>query len=98
MVNSVASLPTAMCFRKLRSPELMKSSSNLDTRIVADFGDEWTRFDQSTLPASIRAEIFEAYFRSFPWNRLPPGAIGADFGCGSGRWAAVVAPRVGKLY
>jgi len=50
------------------------------------------------LPASIRGEIFDAYFRSFPWSRLPQGAIGADFGCGSGRWAAVVAPRVGKLY
>jgi ubiquinone/menaquinone biosynthesis C-methylase UbiE len=76
----------------------MKDSSNLDRRVTEGFGDEWTRFDQSALQAATREQIFEAYFRHFPWNTLPPGAVGADFGCGSGRWAAVVAPRVGKLY
>ncbi len=76
----------------------MKNSSNVDTRVTEGFGDEWTRFDQSALPAAARAEIFDAYFRCFPWSSLPPRAVGADFGCGSGRWAAVVAPRVGKLY
>jgi len=72
--------------------------SNLDADVTAGFGDEWTRFDQSALPAAVRAEIFNAYFRRFPWAMLPQNAIGADFGCGSGRWAAVVAPRVAKLY
>jgi SAM-dependent methyltransferase len=76
----------------------MKNPSNLDVRVTDGFGDEWTRFDQSALAATARAEIFDAYFRHFPWDTLPPDAVGADFGCGSGRWAAVVAPRVGKLY
>ena len=84
--------------RRGDAPEIMKDSSNLDAHVTAGFGDEWTRFDQSALPAAIRAKIFDAYFRRFPWGALPQGAVGADFGCGSGRWAAVVAPRVGKLY
>jgi len=33
----------------------------------------------------------------FDWSRLPPNSIGADIGCGSGRWAQIVAPRVGHL-
>ena len=39
------------------------------------------------------------YFFVFPWDCLPSdGGIGADVGCGSGRWAMLVAPRVKKLY
>jgi SAM-dependent methyltransferase len=76
----------------------MKDPLNLSRTVTEGFGDEWTRFDQSALAVSVRAEIFDAYFRHFPWSNLPAGAVGADFGCGSGRWAAVVAPRVGKLY
>lgn len=42
--------------------------------------------------------MFDNYFSIFPWNRLPESAVGFDLGCGSGRWAKLVAPRVGKLY
>jgi SAM-dependent methyltransferase len=72
-------------------------SRNLDPIVVSGFGDEWSRFDQSRLTPSERQAIFDEYFSDFPWSRLPSCAIGADFGCGSGRWAAVVAPRVGRL-
>lgn len=72
--------------------------TNVDARVAEGFGDEWSRFDQSSLSADVRAEMFAAYFEVFPWAVLPAGAVGADFGCGSGRWAAGVAPRVGKLY
>ena len=34
----------------------------------------------------------------FPWTALPADATGFDAGCGSGRWAALVAPRVGHLH
>ena len=70
---------------------------NEDTRTVDGFGDEWTRFDQSTLSDHIRESIFSDYFNICPWDILPEGAKGADIGCGSGRWAKVVAPRVGHL-
>lgn len=72
--------------------------SNRDEQVVAGFGDEWSRFDQSKMDPSELKEMFEQYFGIFPWERLPQGAVGFDLGCGSGRWARLVAPRVGKLY
>jgi ubiquinone/menaquinone biosynthesis C-methylase UbiE len=73
-------------------------SSNLDAATVADFGREWDRFDQSSLDAAELAQMFDAYFAIFPWSSLPADARGFDAGCGSGRWAALVAPRVGRLH
>ena len=42
--------------------------------------------------------LFQEYFAVFPWQSLPDHAAGFDAGCGSGRWAALVAPRVGHLH
>ena len=42
--------------------------------------------------------MFNSYFKIFPWVKIPPTAEGFDIGCGSGRWARGVAPRVGKLH
>jgi SAM-dependent methyltransferase len=42
--------------------------------------------------------MFGEYFAIFPWASLPAAAEGFDAGCGSGRWAALVAPRVGCLH
>jgi len=72
--------------------------TNMNADVVRDFGSEWSRFDQSGLSAADQAEIFNGYFHIFPWDSLPPGSIGADIGCGSGRWASLVAPRVGHLH
>lgn len=71
--------------------------TNIDANVVKDFGSEWSRFDQSNLSVADQTEMFEGYFHIFPWGSLPPDPIGADIGCGSGRWASVVAPRVGYL-
>jgi SAM-dependent methyltransferase len=73
-------------------------AGNVDWRTVHAFGDEWRRFDQSALPDGERAAIFASYFSLFPWHALPADAQGFDLGCGSGRWAALVAPRVGRLH
>jgi SAM-dependent methyltransferase len=73
-------------------------TKNLHSRTVESFGSEWARFDQSALPEDEARTIFEEYFAVFPWERLPPGASGFDMGCGSGRWARLVAPRVGHLH
>lgn len=70
---------------------------NLDRTVIDDFGAEWARFDQSDLDEGERLRLFEAYFAVFPWSRLPADAVGMDVGCGSGRWARSVAPRVGHL-
>jgi SAM-dependent methyltransferase len=73
-------------------------AENLDKEVVAGFGDEWSRFDQSALDSEELARMFDNYFNIFPWDDLPDGAVGFDLGCGSGRWARLVAPRVGKLH
>jgi SAM-dependent methyltransferase len=72
--------------------------SNIDHRVTDGFGDEWARFDQSALTIAERQKLFSDYFSIFPWNDLPKDPIGADIGCGSGRWATLVAPRVSTLY
>ncbi|MFT7526388.1 MAG: ubiquinone/menaquinone biosynthesis C-methylase UbiE [Arenicella sp.] len=71
---------------------------NLDKSTVDGFGDEWQRFDQSDLDAEEAQRLFELYFEVFPWDVLPPAATGFDLGCGSGRWAKWVAPRVDFLH
>ena len=72
-------------------------SANVDKNVVAGFGDEWSRFDQSSLDDEELERLFNNYFRIFPWEDLPAGSVGFDLGCGSGRWAKMVAPRVGTL-
>jgi ubiquinone/menaquinone biosynthesis C-methylase UbiE len=71
---------------------------NVHPATVKGFGDEWNRFDQSQLPEIEHKEIFEKYFSIFPWHLLPENSKGVDVGCGSGRWAKLVAPKVGRLY
>ncbi|MBJ7533243.1 class I SAM-dependent methyltransferase [Rhodomicrobium vannielii ATCC 17100] len=66
-------------------------------KTVSSFGDEWSRFDQEALGGAEHASLFETYFHIFPWESLPDGARGFDMGCGSGRWAMLVAPKVGTL-
>jgi ubiquinone/menaquinone biosynthesis C-methylase UbiE len=74
------------------------SRTNLDAATVESFGDEWRRFDQTRLSPEEARRIFDSYFAIFPWESLPPDAEGFDMGCGSGRWARLVAPRVGHLH
>ncbi|MFN0279637.1 MAG: class I SAM-dependent methyltransferase [Pyrinomonadaceae bacterium] len=73
-------------------------TTNIDEKVVAGFGDEWSRFDQTALSTEEIDRMFDNYFNIFPWDKLPSGSVGFDLGCGSGRWAKLVAPRVGKLY
>lgn len=68
------------------------------TDVIEGFGEEWTRFDQTGLSDDERIAAFEAYFEVFPWHHLPDDAEGFDLGCGSGRWAMHVAPRVHTLH
>lgn len=71
---------------------------NYDPQTVAGFGEEWTAFDYSPVQQEELEQSFDLYFSIFPWESLPPKAVGFDLGCGSGRWANLVAPRIGKLY
>jgi SAM-dependent methyltransferase len=73
---------------------------NIDPRVAAGFGHEWSTFrqDEEEFSDKDREEIFQSYFSIFPWDDLPREAVGIDVGCGSGRWSAMVAPRVGHLH
>lgn len=71
---------------------------NIDHDVVEAFGDEWSRFKQDQLTNDDLNEMFESYFHIFPWDKLPPNSTGFDMGCGSGRWAKLVAGRVGTLH
>jgi SAM-dependent methyltransferase len=72
-------------------------TKNLDKTTVDSFGDEWERFNQSELSPEETQQIFDQYFKIFPWDSLPNDAEGFDMGCGSGRWARVIADQVGHL-
>ncbi|MCL4479593.1 MAG: class I SAM-dependent methyltransferase [Deltaproteobacteria bacterium] len=76
----------------------MKTNYNIDEKVVHGFGKEWDRFDQSQLNDKELYDMFSAYFTIFPWDKLPKNSVGFDLGCGSGRWAKFVAPKVGTLY
>jgi SAM-dependent methyltransferase len=71
---------------------------NLDPRTVRGFGDEWSRLDQTKLPETEWQALFDQYFHLVDWTALPTQAQAFDLGCGSGRWATGVAPRVGALH
>lgn len=77
---------------------MTRLEKNLDPATVKSFGDEWSRFDQSSLSDDEAQTIFNEYFSLFPWADLPIDASGYDMGCGSGRWAKFVAPKVGHLH
>jgi SAM-dependent methyltransferase len=70
---------------------------NIDLKTVVSFGDEWCRFDQVGMAITETKKVFEEYFAIFPWEGLSRDAHGFDMGCGSGRWARWVAPRVKRL-
>ena len=71
---------------------------NADKRVVTNFGKEWRDFNNESLSDSELFEMFQNYMSIFPWASLPENPIGFDAGCGSGRWAKYVAPKVGTLH
>lgn len=72
--------------------------ANADPDVVEGFGREWGRFDHRRINRDEAFRLFMRYFAIFPWDTLPESAEGFDAGCGSGRWARFVAPRVGTLH
>lgn len=76
----------------------MKKAGNIHDKVVIDFGREWNKFDQNLSDSKELREMFLAYFSIFPWDKISNRSVGFDLGCGSGRWAKFVAPKVGTLY
>ena len=72
--------------------------SNIDNKVVEDFGNEWNEYNQQKINQSkLNLKAFENYFSIFPNEFLNKNAIGFDAGCGSGRWARFIAPKVKHL-
>ena len=70
---------------------------NIDQNVIDDFGNEWDRYKQNNNNIDLD-DAFEQYFRIFPSEFLSEQKIGFDAGCGSGRWAKYIAPKVKNLY
>ena len=71
---------------------------NIDQNTVSSFGNEWYDFDQSKMSYMEIKKIFDEYFSIFPFYLLTDKSEGFDMGCGSGRWARLMAPKVKKLH
>ncbi len=72
--------------------------TNKDQKTILGFGDEWHRFDQADLTYEEHQRLFDRYFQIFPWDEITSMSVGFDMGCGSGRWAKLVAPKVRRLH
>ena len=73
------------------------TNKNIDNKVIKDFGNEWSNFDQSTIDKKELIKAFNQYFEIFPKNILNKNNEGFDMGCGSGRWSKLIAPLVKKL-
>jgi SAM-dependent methyltransferase len=74
------------------------SENNFDIKTIKSFGKEWTKFNQTKMSLLESQKAFDEYFSIFPWHILPNESVGFDMGCGSGRWAKFVAPKVHQLH
>ena len=74
----------------------MDNKNNIDNKVVDDFGKEWQAFNHQDIDQSLLDSAFDSYFHFFPFDNVS-NAEGFDMGCGSGRWAKFVAPKVGFL-
>ncbi|MFL6725434.1 MAG: class I SAM-dependent methyltransferase [Sphingomicrobium sp.] len=74
------------------------SKANRDDETIRGFGLEWNAYDQTKLTGHAFQRAFDTYFELMNFDHLPQDAEGFDLGCGSGRWAAAVAPRVKLLH
>ena len=69
---------------------------NADPKTIKGLGEEWTAFDQHSLP---EAEFLSNNTFAFSLGKKSRHqAVGFDLGCGSGRWAKFVSSRVGTLH
>jgi len=85
-------------FDNLWNKLISEKNENVDLDVVSSFGEEWESFSQDSLPADEHESQFNDYFDVFPWDKISENSVGFDAGCGSGRWAIFVAPRVKTLY
>lgn len=80
------------------NPKKLSPSDNRDSDTVKAFSAQWSRFEgMSRNPQEVRA-LFDRFFDVFPWDKVTDKSQGFEMGCGTGRFAQFVAPKVGKLF
>ena len=67
---------------------------NIDRDVIRSFGEEWNHYKQDNEDLT---SAFKQYFNIFPKQFLNKNCVGFDMGCGSGRWAKFIAPKVKLL-
>ena len=74
----------------------MSLKNLIKKKITRDFGNEWETYDYSEITYKNIKNSYKQYFDIFPTNNLK-SSEGFDMGCGTGRWAKILAKRVKKL-
>jgi len=77
-----------------------KKDENLDQGVIDSFGHEWATFDygENETAEALNAQ-FDAYCAPIDLSYFDPkNSIAADFGAGSGRWAARLVPYFSLVY
>jgi SAM-dependent methyltransferase len=77
-----------------------KKDENIDQSVIDSFGHEWAAFDYGeTETAEALNAQFVAYCAPIDLSHFDPkSSIAADFGAGSGRWAARLLPYFSLVY
>ena len=77
-----------------------KRDENIDQGVIDSFGHEWATFDYGgTETAEALNAQFDAYCAPIDLSHFDPkNSIAADFGAGSGRWAARLLPYFSLVY
>ncbi len=71
--------------------------NNKNNKVIEEFGDEWNEYNYSKLDIKKLKKNFDEYFSIVPKDFFSNNFVGFDMGCGSGRWAQFVAPKVKHL-
>ena len=71
---------------------------NKNQKVIDDFGKEWKAYNQNNLNNKELSLLFNNYFDIFPFEKIGKNSTGFDMGCGSGRWAKFIAPKIGLLH
>jgi SAM-dependent methyltransferase len=77
-----------------------KKDENIDQGVIDSFGHEWATFDygENETAEALNAQ-FDAYCAPIDLSHFDPkNSIAADFGAGSGRWAARLLPYFSLVY
>jgi SAM-dependent methyltransferase len=73
----------------------LHESENVDHRVVASFGEEWSKFSSFD---EVEVDLIgDKYFDILPAELVSPNTRVLDVGCGTGRWSKYLSDKVGLI-